>query len=279
MVVSYQTDGRWTAGIPLSSNDDFIIGFFVLNPEPLLQNISSSLSLEDYARKSELADHTSWDDCDLGGIKPFIIAKIRKRVATKIAQSFTDSNEDNSRTEDSGLSSLLGRLLLPPEGFGRRPSPPKLRQGGTSGTHKSIRYRYGVEEYVEGGMILSVHITTVNKSATFGVSVEMDSVHGSINARQWENEVGLDLPFIIKSIRVTINKIDGVKIGQVFSITKENSSFPNYMIGDSLLSSNNEWYGQSFKMSDEEAHMFDLDLLFDIAIRRKDIKPSLSFDF
>ncbi len=281
MIVSYHIEDSWTYGIPTTQNDEYIIGFFVLNPNPKLLNISYDLSLEDYVRKSELADHTTWEDCDLGGIKPYIITKLRKRISKKITTEFEDIVQDNSKTEEAGLSNLLGRLLLPPDGFGRKPSvTPRVPSDTSSGTQRSLRYTYYVSGYTEDGLLLSVHVTTgKKKTGPFTITFEMDSVSGHISPDNWINEVGLELPLFISGIRVRHDKIDDNKVSKTIIISRDNAPAYTPLRYCLKLTTTDEWCGLIVSFDDEMEHSIDVDLTFDISIRRKDIKPLLSFDF
>ena len=281
MVVSYETDSKWTSAIPKTGDDEFIVGYFVLNSKPSILNISPDMTLEDYARKSELADHTSWDDCDLGGLKPTILSKIKRSVARRISTAYEVKEEDKGGTESTGLGSLLGRILLPPDGFGRRPSS----GGGPGGEqppieHKNIRYTYSVKEYTSSGMVLSVHASSgKKKAASFGAEIRMDSMTGPISSSVWEGEMGLTLPFFFNSIRMDQNKIDGEKKGLTFTIEKTGATLFNGISSGNLISKNGDWYGISFKFEDGEEHSLDITLTIDITVRRKDIKPVMSFEF
>lgn len=52
--------GNWVDGISASNKDEFIFAIFVLNSENKLTNTREPYSLEEYVRKSEMADHTSF---------------------------------------------------------------------------------------------------------------------------------------------------------------------------------------------------------------------------
>lgn len=59
MLVSYETEGLWTKTILNSNKDEYLIGIFVLNSK---NKFKESETLEEYIRKVEKADHTSWED-------------------------------------------------------------------------------------------------------------------------------------------------------------------------------------------------------------------------
>lgn len=280
MAVSYQTDGKWTAGIASTAEDEYIIAYFVLNSAAKLTSSPKDISLEDYVRKSELADHTSWEDCDLGGLKPTVITKIKRSVSRKISAAYEKKDDEGDKTENTGLSSLLGRVLLPPEGFGKKPSPVPGGSGGATATFKNVRYSYSIDRFTPSGMLLNIHVTTGKKvSKTFGSEIRMDSVTGPISSPVWESEMGLEIPFVFNEIKMTVNKADGDRKDSSCTINRDGSPSICDIKCNSLISKNGDWYGISFSFEDGLEHSFDVDIIADVTVRRKDIKPVLGFEF
>jgi hypothetical protein len=292
MVVSYKTDGKWLEAVPKTSDDEFIIAWFVLNSQPKLT--SADITIEDYIRKSEMADHCSWDDCALDSQKPSIISKIKRSVSRKLGKAFEDAKDNGDKTADTGLGTLLGRLLLPPEGFGGRPTPPPIPPGpgpdegggaghggaggGSSSTtiRNCVKYKYSIVKYTPTGMLIQMTISTGKKKATrFGFSFEMDSIKGSISANNWKNELGLLLPFCIDTGKMTIKKVDEDNKEAVWTIHGD-AQYGKIQVNQEKTS-DGEWYGIGFGFSDGEGHAIELLLYLDVTIRRKDINPVLSF--
>lgn len=280
MVVSYETEGAWVKGIPKSSDDEFVVAWFVLNPAPVLQLVNTPLPLEEYVRKSEMADHSSWDDLAIESQKPTIITKIKKSVSNKLGKVFEEPEDKPSKSENTGLGNLLGRVLLPPEGFGRKPAQsPTSGSGAASASHKDVRFKYAVIEFNPTGMLLEVDAyTSRRKAASFGTVLGVDAIAGSIDALSWESEMGLTLPLVIKSALVTINSVDGVADGRSFMVEKGGDSALGTLAASLKLTPSGDWYGMDIKFADENSHSFDLTIIYDINLRRKDMKPVLSFE-
>ena len=294
MVVSYKTYGKWLEAVPKTSDDEFIIAWFVLNSQPKLT--SADITIEDYIRKSEMADHCSWDDCALDSQKPSIISKIKRSVSRKLGEAFEDAKDNGDKTADTGLGTLLGRLLLPPEGFGGRPTNPQpippgpspdesgdpghggVGGGGSSTTIRNcVKYKYSIVKYTPTGMLLQMTISTGKKKATrFGFSFEMDSIKGSISAKNWKNDLGLLLPFCISTAKMTIKKVDEDYKEAVWTIHGD-AQYGIIQV-DLEKTSDGEWYGIEFGFADGEGHAVELLLFLDVAIHRKDINPVLSFE-
>lgn len=281
MVVSYEIrNSAWTDGIPATGEDEFLIGYFVLNSAPMLQGVDDPLSLEDYVRKTEKADHSAWEDCDLGTIRPKIIDRMKKNVAKKVAAAYEEEQEEEDKSADSGLSTLLGRVLLPPEGFGRKPSQSPEKDPGTeTTTHRNIRYSYSVLEFTPNGMVVSLRATTGKRSAaSLGFEFKMDSVTGPIGVSAWEGEMGLALPFTIKSVGTTLFRLDEGRPAMKYLFKEPGNSTFGPMSFSSLVSKGGGWYGQTVGFTDGATHQFDIHLRLEVAVSRKDVKPVLTFD-
>ncbi len=122
MLVSYENVGSWTDGIQPSDSDSYIIGVFVLNSENELTGTFEKYSLEEYVRKGEMADHTSWNDFSFQNNNPRIISKIQGHVRSKISKEFTEYDDSQIQKKSSGFGKVFGDLLLPHENFGKKPS-------------------------------------------------------------------------------------------------------------------------------------------------------------
>lgn len=281
MIVSHETDSKWTSGIPKTGDGEFIIGFFVLNSEDkLLDTGGKDLSLEEYVRKSELADHTSWSDYDIGNRTPNLITRIKSNVARKVASSFDKPSNDQDKTTDTGLSSLLGKLLLPPEGFGKKASTdPKPDSPGTNTSHKNVRFNYYVTRFTSDGLELYLRARTTKKKAeSFGFDLQVDSVSGRISPQAWEKEVGLALPFSIRGMKVTQKKLDGSSTVVGTEIPADGDAALGTFTVDKNLTKAGEWFGVVFSSADGEEHSFEYEFLIDVSLNRRDIKPVLFFD-
>lgn len=278
MVVSYETEGKWLKAVPKTSDDEYVIAWFVLNPQPKLT--SADISLEDYVRRSEMADHSSWDDCALESQKPAIISRIQKGVSRKLGEAFEDVKDDIGKKTDTGLGTLLGRVLLPPEGFGSKASSPPQPSASSSTTRKSVRYSYSVLKFIPGGMLLVLSIKTGKKKVTgCGFSLEMDSIRGTISALDWESEMGLSLPFCINAAKLSMIIDDNQNTKEeLWDIIKGDDSQLGQLIIKQRLTGEGDWYGIEFSFSDGEAHSANIAVVIGVSIRRKDVKPSLSFD-
>ena len=88
MIVSYEDVGNWVDGISASSKDEFIFAIFVLNSENKLTNTREPYSLEEYIRKSEMANHTSWGDFKGVIITRELCRRYKRRLIVKFLRNF-----------------------------------------------------------------------------------------------------------------------------------------------------------------------------------------------
>jgi len=135
MVVGYDYNGAWTHRMPKVSEKEYIIGLFVANSSNRLVDIFDSsnnhLTLEEYIRQGEKADHASWSDRTINGMNPRVITKVQNGVIRTIASKFKEKPIETVERKNTGLSHALANILLPSSNFGHRSS------GGTSGGSNS----------------------------------------------------------------------------------------------------------------------------------------------
>ena len=124
MIVSYENVGAWASNIAATSKEEYILAGFVLNSWNMMKNSPVERSLEEYVRKCEMADHTSWSDWSEGTYNPRIITKIQNGVNRIISKEFAPTDDRPIQKEHSGLGKFFGDMLLPPDGFGKNPTPP-----------------------------------------------------------------------------------------------------------------------------------------------------------
>lgn len=283
MIVSYEDVGNWVDGINSSGKDEFIMAIFVLNSENKLTNTKQKYSLEEYVRKSEMADHTSWGDFSMGNSNPRIISKVQLQVKSKISREFSTEDEDSSSKLSSGLGKMFGDLLLPPENFGKKPSTGTNgeKTGSTNHTevHKKVVFGYDASEtkYTSGGMTVKLTIKSKGKISDTGVELAIDSETGAIKPEDWEQRMGLDMPFFIISARVIVKRLDSVSIMNILEIDSTKTTESNDNISCKLLKTlKNTGYGIHIEMC--EKHLIELELYVNLQLNRKDIKPLFSVE-
>lgn len=127
MIVGYDYSGAWTHSMIKCSPDEFIVGLFILNSSNHLKSERAEdkkVSLEEYIRQGEKADHAAWTDHNVKGNNPRIVYNIQKNVIKKINQNYKERIIDTSERKNIGLSHALADMLLPTRDFGKKPSTP-----------------------------------------------------------------------------------------------------------------------------------------------------------
>lgn len=202
MIISYETDGLWCKGIGATEKDEYLIAIFVptsdtklLNPDLFVEN------LEEYLRKSEMADHTSWTDIIINGRPYDIVEKIRSQVRRKIKTSYDNKDEVKEKDVMNNLARNVGKMLLPPTGFGRRASSRNRAGGGNTIPSNRISLRSSSffivsQKYLNTGA-LEIHFRLkLSKNVTvFSLELFIASESGKISARDWESLDSVGTPF------------------------------------------------------------------------------------
>lgn len=233
MIVSYEMVGEWTDGIPTTDKEHFIVGIFVLNSENELKKDISDITLEEYVRQSELADHTSWTDITIKNKNPRIVGRIKKNVSSKIGKVFKDAISEKDSNVNTGYSKFFGDILLPPENFGKKPRIP-----GKPGTkdptqvvqHKDVTLKIGAKgiQYKQGELHMTFDISTkrpVNYLEIDSLIVASDA-GGAYSADEWIQllQVGKNdfiLPFELNGASFSMSKWKNEKVVSAFAHLKD----------------------------------------------------------
>ncbi len=276
MIVSYEEIGKWVDGISETPNEEYIIAIFVLNSENDLVDTSPVLSLEEYIRKSEMADHTSWNDYSVNKTNPRIVNKIQNSVVRKISKEFSVNDEDNTSKLNSGLGKLFGDLLLPPENFGKKPSPITKNIKNIKQVEKhndvSLMFDPSLNKYSSAGLRLTFDIKSKNKISKTGLVLSIESETGNITFNEWENKMGLKKPFeIIESnveiVTVNDNKVNDIVSASIYEPCKRN----DYCTVELLKDNTTALHQLNIEMS--QPAIVELKITVHLLLCRRDIKP------
>lgn len=211
MVVGYETSGDWTEGLPKTTGDEFILGLFVANSTNMLKHTNAKMPLEEYLRKSELADHSSWNDGSFGDYRPNIVSKIRGQLKKKMLEKFGSNGTNIEAKRNFGLRKALADEFLPPEGFGIRSSSsnPDKRGGSTNAGNVSRGFNLqiiGEPTRVHNSVQLNFEITCGKKEQDFIIQLCIKTESSLIFADSWESDEGVGKAFPINIDRFEILK-------------------------------------------------------------------------
>lgn len=277
MIVSYEDVGNWVDGINSSNIDEYIMAIFVLNSDNTLAGDDPNYRLEEYIRKSEMADHTSWSDFSIGNFNPRIVSKVQGQVNSKISKQFSVEEEEKTEKLNSGLGKMFGDLLLPPENFGKKPS---LGTGNSPDTsshlikHKNVLFGYDSANisYYAGGMTVKLIIKSKKKIQSTGFVVAIESETGSISHSDWEKKMGLSMPFEVIGADVKANiKGETNEIVKIY-VDDDNTKAESGRVSCILYKSDKDkGYGVHMDFAEELA--IEMEIAVKLKLYRRDVKP------
>ena len=216
MVVTYETKGDWTDSIPKCEVGEYLVAIFVANSEnPLAQ---ADMTLEDYLRGSELADHKSWEDWAIAGKKTHIIYKIQSGVRRKLKDDFSVMSGGDEERKNLGLGKMLADMLLPPTDFsywddahGGTAGPggtggdgsKKTQSGGAvNNTSHVILKQISAPVFKANEIELPVKIL-FGKRKTAQIEMVIDGEGKNISSTEWEKTFESEFPITLKGFTIT----------------------------------------------------------------------------
>jgi hypothetical protein len=208
MIVNYETNGEWCKGLGGTEEHEYLVAIFVPNSDTKLLNPDNDvIDLEAYLRKSEMADHTSWTDIIIKSKPLDIVDKIRSQVRRKIKASYENKEEVKEKQGMNMLARNVGKMLLPPTGFGRRASsrnraggtkpPANKGSGGNSFTILSQKY------LDTGALEVLFKMKLAKNVAVFTIQLFIASEGGKISAIEWESADSVGTPFPAQITRIS----------------------------------------------------------------------------
>lgn len=220
MVVSYETVGDWIPTVQSLGAEEYIIGFFVPASNTLK---TCGMSLEEYLRGCENADHMSWNDHRLpDGTPQTIVARIRSQVRKKIKDEFDHAEPERVVGTDLGLSKLLADAFMPPTGFGYWDAARggSAGPGGVGGNGRKIKKEKpsaadrgrraangismeitGNTRWSDGEAEIPVRITFRSRNAAL-IRISILTEQDIMGANRWEQQTEAPSPVEITGFRV-----------------------------------------------------------------------------
>ena len=209
MVINYDTDGAWTARVPHSRKGEYVVAFFVLNSDIKLSG-TNGITLDNYVRSAENADHMNWYDRSIGDRPCTIVSRIQKNAAKKLLEEIRPQEPTGELKSDNRLQRRLGELLLPPKGFGNRPKA--MPKGGASnashkgGTHGLDMREMQVQYLGKNRLALSWKVVLNKYYKNIVQELSVSTATGAvIHALEWESAkkgIGTIFPFAIEKVQV-----------------------------------------------------------------------------
>ena len=245
MIVGYDFDKEWSHGLSVQKPNEYVIAIFVLNSSNILKEQYREyeevpLTLEEYVRKGEKADHAAWQDSNLNGENPELIGRIQSGVKKKINAQFKPREADRVVKQNVGLSSALADMLLPPQDFGNVPTPPATPPGGETPPRRKVGpmarfHPLGNPIFRENDIIIRYEI--VSPGTPFELQIKIDTDFKKLDAATWEkeDEIGQAFPVEISEMKIEkIQKMPQVKRkGKIVNCYESNLIFTSENCEDS----------------------------------------------
>lgn len=209
MIVSYETESKWTNGVENTDKDEYIIAVFVPKSENLVTASNANISLDEYLRQGEKADHSSWDDIILGGRKHTIVERIQKGVSKSIRQVYSDTEKDENTTRSGALSKALAKVLLPPVGFGTAPGgktkrPTRGTTGGRNNKKGKLQVR-NTEFGRDNTLKLDFYIDLPSNVCYVDIDLQVESEGAKrYRGNEWEKESEVGVPFPVEIVGLSL---------------------------------------------------------------------------
>lgn len=217
MIVNYEADGEWCKGLGTTEAHEYLVAIFVPNSNTKLINQDNDVvDLEAYLRKSEMADHTSWTDIIIKGKPLDIVEKIRSQVCRKVKASYENKEEVKEKQGMNQLARNIGKMLLPPTGFGRRASRRNQSVGTKHSTNKCGRgnsFTIVSQKYLDiCAFEVQFQLQLVKNVTDFTIELFIVSEGGKISALDWESVDSVGTPFPAEIVCVSFQNQNSVGI-------------------------------------------------------------------
>ncbi|QWB96605.1 hypothetical protein KHQ89_04055 [Mycoplasmatota bacterium] len=189
MITSYDSKFR---NASLNDNE-YLIGIFKLDKEEKYQNER----LEEYIRATEKANHKDWQDANVEKFPQLSdktpVRKIFGQINSVIMSKYKISEVEINDSSDSKLRKILGKLLMPPSGFGDgadvgRKKPGENKPKATK-KKKSVILQLGFEN----GRLLFQTSTYLEESDKIDFVFKIKSGAKTYSFVEWIN-MGFELP-------------------------------------------------------------------------------------
>ncbi len=243
MIVSYEISGNWV-GSGVSGGNDFILGLFVLNSKNRIRDYN--LSLEDYVRKSEKADHTSWVDPIIENKKPKLLVN---QIINEVGKTLKDTYLEKSTVVEEVITNrYLGKKfadLLPTHNYGKESSI-----DGRGRTHNVVSKNkstvitlIGDPVYEKNGMKLVFDVNCKRKVSSISFNLVVPTSEKNMSIADWEDENGQPAILEIKQGFIIFTDCDNPLLkNKSFALNKEITSLNDVCLIEYATTSSNKIY-------------------------------------
>src|SRR5699024_1504650 len=211
MIIDYDVNGTWSHNLPRLENK-IVLGIFVPRSEQVLHEDFQNeiMYLDDYLRKSENADHASWQDVIVNNKKTTIVSRIRGNVSKVLNEEYGDRVEESKNSKASMLGRKLGNLILPSTKKGRT-GKPAVEGGGSTGAgnarNRKIYFEILSTQIIEDSTMLVNANLSLNQGTASVIDIDINMGTRVYSYHQWVKDMNLNYPFEIIDTKIqTVNE-------------------------------------------------------------------------
>ena len=237
MILKYDIDGDWAGSIISPNPNKYLVCLFIPNSENTTQIDDLVISIDDYLRASESAEHNNWKDIteytsyetgkkvDCSKIK--IVSFIHRRIKSIFEGLRVESSPEESSFVGSSLNKKLADLFLPSQGFGNKAKKEKFpKPPGPPGPSrkKSAKLEIGGLSIIGNNFGKNFEITYNKNVKIINLEFKISTENTDIKIEEWEDK---------HSIPFRINKI---LIEKIFTNDKQVIGVNKYIENDEITS-------------------------------------------
>jgi len=203
MIINYTSFSKNIANLNIPDNK-ILVGLFVVDPDNYFTCVDGEIKLDEYLRKGEKSDHSSWEDHSLPnyGRKLHIVEGINNSISKILNEKY--SFEKKLEVEsfiDIGLARKYGNLFLPESGYGtdsRRVAGKINNSNNLIKSGKNTIKMLG-ESFLGRNLTLEYDIDIKEKISCIELNNKIYTIASIYNAKEWISN-GFEYPCNIKKI-------------------------------------------------------------------------------
>ena len=208
MIVRYEVDTSVVKKIEAAKKEGLILLVYFV---PSINfKVSETMSLDEYLRKSELADHNSWSDITLdNNKKQTYLSRIMKRIVNSIIDSENIKIQPQTVTHDIKLQKDLGILLgsISQTSQSNKPAPQKPHFNYIKKNNFNISNSYFDKD---GDISIKIDVTLKDKSKLkheFNLNMATEC-NGDISYEEWIDTTDKEFPFCIDTTKSDLSMLN-----------------------------------------------------------------------
>lgn len=273
MILKYDINEAWSNGIINSDPDNYLICLFIPNSENTAAVVYKDLdgnstqlkiSIEDYLRSSERAEHSDWSDIleytfpdgrKVSTSKLRIVEKIQRNIRNELNRKFKKVDETPVVQISTELNRKLASMFLPKKGYGKQP----LVENQSNTNKVTRKKRVTKTKFDFGDLVINNDLEFVKEFKVelkpgdnfFEMEFKIASDGEPISADSW---IGDSFPIDTMSI----------EINSVLTKEKQNSINHYFSFDDNYYNIDFKWltlngkYNYGFKILFENDHVTEL---------------------